>query len=531
MSESGTKDSKLLKRLHFEMLLFDLSRAFVNISVDEIDSTLESALQRIAEFLRFDRVTFIQKLKNDQLKASHSWSVNNVPKVTPYFVNERFPQLVEYFEKTRTPMVLSLEEEIPDEISRDAELLKQGGTKSVVIVPLIVGGSSLGGLTAGSFLEKRDISERLLHRLRLLAEIFANAMSRKESHDSLMQAFQEISELKEQLEAECTYLREEIKLDHDFSRVVGQSPAIQQVLQQVERVAPMNTTVMVQGETGTGKELIARSIHDISPRRNRPLIKVDCASLPANLIENELFGHEKGAYTDAREKKIGRLELANGGTVFLDEIGELPLQVQSRLLRVLQENAFERVGGSQVIHVDIRIIAATNRDLEDEVRKGNFREDLWYRLNVFPLSVPPLRKRKEDIPLLVNWFVQQCNKKVGKQIDKIPNTTLQVLQNHRWPGNIRELENVIERMVINSQGKTLQTHEFTERAGGSEHTQFQLGTLADFERQHILQTLIHTGWKIQGPGGAAEILGIKPSTLRDRMKKREIKRPTIPWPT
>jgi len=392
---------------------------------------------------------------------------------------------------------------------------------------LIVGGTFLGALTSGSISIKRSISDELIHRFRMLGEIFATALMRQKNEEALRQAFNEIKQLKDQLEAEWSYMREEIKLEHDFSNVIGQSEALQNVLLQVEQVAATDTTVLILGETGTGKELIARSLHNVSLRRDRPLIKVDCASLPANLIENELFGHEKGAFTGAAEKKIGRLELADGGTVFLDEMGELPLELQSKLLRVLQENAFERVGGTKTIQIDIRVIAATNRDLKEDVRKGVFREDLWYRLNVFSITVPPLRERKEDIPLLVDRIVQQNSKKLGSKINKISNSELEVLQNYSWPGNIRELENVITRSLITSTGKTLKIETFKEEQNlpitGTDLHKLLLET----EQKYVMKALEQTGWKIQGPHGAAKLLGIKPTTLRDRMKKIGIKRPTI----
>ena len=360
----------------------------------------------------------------------------------------------------------------------------------------------------------------------MLGEIFANALMRKKSEQSLRKAFTEIKRLKDQLESENTYLQEEIKLDHNFANVIGQSEALQNVLHQIEQVAATDTTVLIFGESGTGKELIARSLHNVSLRNQRPLIKVDCASLPANLIENELFGHEKGAYTGAGDKRIGRMELADKGTVFLDEIGEMPLEVQSKLLRVIQENQFERLGGTQTIQVDVRIIAATNRNLEKEVRKGRFREALWYRLNVFPVSVPPLRERKEDIPLLVEWIIGRSGKKLGKKVDKISTTAMEILQNYSWPGNIRELENIVTRALITTTGSILQAESFKEIRSSGFAEEKRIATLVETEWEQILKALKRTGWKIQGPHGAAKLLDINPSTLRERIKKRGIRRPS-----
>ena len=331
----------------------------------------------------------------------------------------------------------------------------------------------------------------------------------------------EIVRLREQLQADYSYLQEEIKLTHDFEHIIGNSNELRYVLHKVEQVAPSNTTVLILGETGTGKELIARAIHSSSPRRHRPLIKVDCASLSPTLIEGELFGHEKGAFTGAQARKIGRFELAHASTLFLDEIGELPLELQTKLLRVVQEGEFERLGNSQTLKVDVRIIAATNRDLEGEVRKGRFREDLWYRLNVFPITVPPLRQRKDDIPLLVQSFVNRLSRKMGKEITKIPQQVLNTLQQYSWPGNIRELENVIERALIDTKGPVLQL-------AGKINASLALmpaspsQSLEAVERAHILQVLQEVNWKIDGKDGAAARLELNPSTLRSRMRKLAI---------
>ena len=345
---------------------------------------------------------------------------------------------------------------------------------------------------------------------------------RKESEVKLHKANEELQELKNQLEAENVYLQQELRLDPTFGEMVGQSDAIKYVLFKVMQVAPTDTTVLVTGETGTGKELVARAIHGASSRKNRPLIKVNCAALAPSLIESELFGHEKGAFTGAGARKQGRFELANGGTVFLDEIGELPLELQVKLLRVIQENEFERLGGTKTIKTDVRIIAATNRNLKVEVENGNFREDLWYRLNVYPITVPPLRQRKEDIPLLVEHFVRGYAKKFGKTITSVSPRTLQTFQAHSWPGNVRELANVIERAVIHAKGSVLHSVDHLEEL--TEEPPFAAKTLEEVEREYIIRTLENTGWRIEGPHGAANILGLNPSTLRTRMSKLGIQR-------
>ncbi|MCP4629866.1 MAG: PAS domain S-box protein [bacterium] len=350
---------------------------------------------------------------------------------------------------------------------------------------------------------------------------------RKEGEIKLQNAYLEIEQLTAQLEADHTYLREEIRLEHDYENILGNSDMMKYVLFRAEQVASTDTTVLILGETGTGKELIARAIHNASPRKVRPLIKVDCASLPANLIESELFGHEKGAFTGAAKKRVGRFELANGATLLLDEIGELPLDLQPKLLRVLQDGEFERLGSSQTLRTDVRIIAATNRNLEEDVGKKLFRMDLWYRLSVFTISTPPLRERSEDIGLLVNHIIKNFERKHGKRIRSVPTNVFTKLQNYSWPGNVRELENVIERAVINTQGDTLQLEDSldAQRPGDAEFPNLPIKSLAEIEREHMLLALRKTNWKIHGKDGAAVLLDINPSTFRGRMRKHGIQRP------
>ena len=345
---------------------------------------------------------------------------------------------------------------------------------------------------------------------------------RREAEEQLKKAHAELSTMKNQLEAENIYLQAELQMDHTFGEIVGQSDAIKYVTFKINQIAPMDSTVLITGETGTGKELVARAIHDSSKRSYRPLIKVNCAALSPTLIESELFGHEKGAFTGAGARSIGRFELAAGGTIFLDEIGELPLELQSKLLRVIQEGEIERVGSTKTLNVDVRIIAATNRNLKDEVDQGKFRQDLWYRLNVFPITVPPLRQRPEDVPLLVDHFVARAARKFGKTIDSVPTRTMQALQSHYWPGNVRELMNVIERAVIHTQGNVLRLAEHFEPAPEEQSSVFQ--SLENVEREYILRVLEHTGWRIEGRSGAAKILELNPSTLRTRMAKLHVQK-------
>jgi formate hydrogenlyase transcriptional activator len=328
---------------------------------------------------------------------------------------------------------------------------------------------------------------------------------------------------KARLEAQNVYLQEEIKGTHNFEELIGSSTTLKKVLKNVERVAPTDSTVLIIGETGTGKELIARAIHNLSPRKNKPLVKVNCAAIPAGLIESELFGHEKGAFTGALTKKMGRFELADKGTLFLDEIGELPLDLQSKLLRVLQEGEFERVGGTQTFTLNVRVIAATNRDLEQLSKTGHYRPDLYYRLNVFPIHLPALREREGDIPLLVQYFVRKFAVNFGKKIDRITERMMSALQRYQWPGNIRELEHVIERAVILSEGSELEPIEWLSPSHGKAGAAKTL-TLEEMERQHIVDVLEHTNWRVSGEKGAAKILGLNPTTLEARMKKLNITR-------
>ena len=370
---------------------------------------------------------------------------------------------------------------------------------------------------------ERRVEERTVELRTANEKLGLEIEERRQTEASLSQAISEIEMLKDQLEAENIYLRREMIMKHRFVDILGQSDGLKYVLYRTEQVAPLNTTVLILGETGTGKELIAAAIHELSPRKNRLLITVNCAALPANLIESELFGREKGAFTGADTRRIGRFEVAHGSTLCLDEIGELPLELQAKLLRVIQHNEFERLGSSQTIKVDVRIVATTNRNLEDEVRKGRFRQDLYYRLNVFPITVPPLRKRKEDIPLLVQTFAERYARKLGKQITSIQKETMKALQDYPWPGNIRELESIIERSVILCPGPVLQLADKLKNPGLPSPSTGD--TLEEMERNQIFKILSETRWRIEGKDGAAAILGLHPSTLRARMHKLGIVRP------
>ena len=375
------------------------------------------------------------------------------------------------------------------------------------------------------------VRERSGELIRANEQLLQEIEERKGAQESLRVSYAEVQQLKDQFHAENIYLTQEIDREYNFGEIIGQSKTLENVFFRVEQVAPQDTTVLLLGETGTGKGAVARAIHSRSnpARKSRPMITVNCAALPANLIESELFGREKGAFTGSTERQMGRFELADNGTLFLDEIGEMPLELQVKLLRVIQEGEFERLGGSRTIKVNVRIIASTNRNLEEAIHSGGFRQDLFYRLNVFPITIPPLRQRKEDIPLLVNYFVAKFNKKIGKRIETVSKNTLDTLHDYNWPGNVRELESVIERAVITSQGTSLQVLDRFEstRKSGEQETQDAKG-LAELQRNHILQILQDTGWRIEGNNGAAAILGLNPSTLRGRMRKEGIHRRNVP---
>ena len=353
---------------------------------------------------------------------------------------------------------------------------------------------------------------------------FRDITDRKQREKELKATLRKLNILQSRLQKENTYLREEIEVVHNFQEIIGQSNAIKQLLKKVTQVASTDATVLLLGETGTGKELIARAVHNLSIRKDRALVKVNCAALPHNLIESSLFGHNKGAFTGALSDNTGKFELADGGTIFLDEIGELPLELQTKLLRVLQDGEVERLGQPEAVKVDVRVIAATNRNLENMIKAKKFRQDLYYRLNVFPITCPPLRDRKGDVPILAKYFIDKYNLKIGKKVNFIPKKTMGILESYDWPGNVRELENIIERALIISQGKNLKIGNwFYQDAYKSDDN--KNSTLQNVEQRHIRKILESTLWRVSGKGGAAEKLGLKPTTLEARMKKLGIVRP------
>lgn len=416
----------------------------------------------------------------------------------------------------RTPLYRP---QLPDDrgFFEDGHFLAEG-LQSVLYLPLMTRDRILGTFQVVSAIPSRYTDEDIAFLLQVANQL-ALALDNALCYDL-------IRSLRDQLHKENVYLQEEIKSTHNFEEIIGESPAIRRVLRSVEQVAPTDSTVLIRGETGTGKELIARAIHDLSQRRSRPLVRVNCAALPAGLVESELFGHEKGSFTGALNKKIGRFELAHQGTIFLDEVGDLPLETQAKLLRVLQEQEFERVGGAQTITVNVRVMAATNRDLKAAVTQQTFRADLFYRLNVFPIHIPPMRERTEDIPILARYFIDKYMKKMNKRFEAIGHSTMDRLVQYPWPGNVRELEHVIERAVIYCTGPTLDIgNEALSVTSAAMATPERLMTLEEMERGHILKVLKLTKWVIGGPKGAAELLNIHPNTLRSRLPKLGITKP------
>ncbi len=508
--------------LGFERLLSHLSAVLINVSVEDLDKEIEQGLRRIADFLKMDRAV-VYEFSNSEttLEAIHSYAAAETF-TSPAIL--RREDLSSFFERLVRGETVAIEEpgDGPAEVADYPRYLQEQGVQSAVAVPLRVGGGIRGFVGWAAIRARREFSEGLVQRLQLVGEIFGSALARSRSEAKLRSALTTIEQLKDRLQKENLYLQQEVKVTHNFQTIIGSSRALSRTLRQVEQVAGTDTTVLLLGETGTGKEVLARAIHDLSPRRDRALVKVNCAALPSTLVESELFGREKGAYTGALTRQVGRFEVADGSTIFLDEIGDLPPEIQVKLLRVLQDGEFERLGSTRTIKANVRVIAATNRDLAKAVQEGHFREDLYYRLNVFPITVPPLRERSEDIPQLVWAFVQEFAEGMAKVIDTIPRAVMERLQQYPWPGNIRELRNVIERAVITSRGSALEVQ--LPQFPGARVGEPPIVELEEVERRHILAILQRTGWRVRGEHGAARLLGLKPTTLEARIKKLGILR-------
>ena len=636
--------AELEDRLRFETLLAELSARFVNLPPERVDQEIEDALRCLVEALYADRSGLGRLTEGGgDFVVTHAFAVPGVEKfpLVPSLATEA--PLLSRTLLSGQPFVMPRLADLPAEGERERRLFASRQIRSGMVVPLMVGGRVIGGVGCSLAHGEREWPESVVRGLRLIADVFANALARQDAdralreseermrlaaaaaniglwdwniprdaiwaseraralygaqpdepanfqrlmacvhaedrtrldeairnafrrggefheeyrvvhpdgairwldvvgfcdldvggqparmvgasiditerrdHEILLRnALEEVRRLQAQLQQENLYLQQEVKASQGHGRIVGQSPAILRVLAQVEQVAPTSSSVLLLGETGTGKELLATAIHELSLRRDRAMVRVNCAAIPAALIESELFGREKGAYTGALARQIGRFEMANGSTIFLDEISELPPESQAKLLRALQEREVERLGNPKPVRVDVRVIAATNRDLARAVAEGRFREDLYYRLNVFPITAPPLRERREDIPLLVWAFVEEFSKAMGKPIQAVAKASLRSLQQYHWPGNVRELRNAVERAMILASGPTLRID-----LPGVVSTPVSRGlaTLAEVEREHIQRVLESTHWRVRGVGGAAEILGLPPTTLESRMAK------------
>jgi PAS domain S-box-containing protein len=513
ITESKCNQEELQKSLRFEMLLTELSARFVSVTAANIDSEIVNAQRQIVEALDLDRSTLAQLQDDQNFVVTHCWAL---PGLEPFpgFAVKDLPWMANVILRGEQVCYARIAD-LPEEAARDKEVALRFGPQSSAIFPFKVGGKVIGGIAFGSVRREREWPDTIVNRLRLVVEMIGNGLARTRAEKATQDAFDEVQRLRDRLRRENTYLQQEVRAARGHVGLIGESAALKLVLAQVEQVAATNSTVLLVGETGTGKELLASAIHERSLRGSKPMVKVSCAAIPETLIESELFGREKGAYTSALTRQVGRFELAHGSTLFLDEVGELPLEMQVKLLRVLEERLVERLGSSKPIQVDVRIIAATNRDLEKAVREKAFRADLFYRLNVFPIRTPALRERPEDIPLLVRSFVDEFAKSFGKGIEEVDKNCIPALQRYPWPGNIRELRNTVERAMILASGPLLQINPPSDYSdlGGTGLS------YVDAERKHVRNVLEMTGWRIRGRGGAAEILGLKPTTLDSRIAK------------
>jgi formate hydrogenlyase transcriptional activator len=513
----------------FEATLAAIAARLLGAPLESFDACITDVLFRLVQLLEVERSMFALVDPGDGiLRSTHAVAA---PGVRPFPVGHRMhetsPWILEQLSEKRVPVVVSSGSDLPPEAGVDAQTIRAFDVRSVALFPIVAGDQLLGAFSFGTTLRERSWPQQLVDRLSLIGQVFAGALLRREQEGKLRGTLTELEALRERLQLENEYLRERTFSAQGFEDIVGESPALRRVLFQAEQVAPTDATVLLLGETGTGKELLARAIHFRSHRRARTLITVNCAALTSTLVESELFGHEKGAFTGASSRKIGRFELADRSTLFLDEVGEIPLNLQAKLLRVLQEGEFERLGSSITHKVDVRVIAASNRDLAAAAREGTFRPDLYYRLRVFPVEVPPLRARRDDIPLLVWYLVGQLGAALGKKVERVPASTMDRLVAYDWPGNVRELRNVLERAIILSPGPGLLLEELGDgicTAVTASDMPDGVRTLEDVERDHILRVLESCDWHVRGPRNAAKQLGLNASTLYSRMKKLGIQR-------
>ena len=509
--------------LRFEHLFSKLSAKFVNLSsTDRVRDEIVDGLKEIVLNTGLASGTLIEFSEGSLGGKLYQWT----PEVIPQSLSE-----AEFFEnfawgmgqlKSGIPLDHVNIADIPEAGYRERSVFKKFGFKFTVSQPFTVGKKVVGAL---AFCGKGATPRDMFTHVKVLAEVFCNSISRGRSEEALQRAIAELDTLREQFGVGDNCLPCEGNSEPSYGAFVGSSDALKTVFRKIEQVASSRATVLVTGETGTGKELVARAIHDLSPRGKRPFVKLNCGALAASLIESELFGHEKGSFTGAFARKIGRFELADKSSIFLDEIGELPMDLQVKLLRVVQEGEFERVGSSETRKVDVRIIVATNRDLQALVAEKKFREDLYYRFDVFPIHCPPLRERREDIPALVGHFLDKFRKETDKRIECIPQRAMTALMEYNWPGNIRELQNVVERAVLRSTSARLNFDDWYPVQGVTRSNPVSLRGLHDAERDYIMEVLQLTGWRVSGENGAAKILQVNPKTLESMMKRLNVCRP------
>jgi transcriptional regulator with GAF, ATPase, and Fis domain len=520
--------------LQFEQVVAAAASKFVHVTPEQVDEEIEKTMGRICECVDADLSTLLQwnDPQKSTLLVSHEWNAGSIS--GPYFrgvvLSDAYPWLAVRLRETK-PLLISNLDDFPPKAAIERARCEQIGIQSIVWAPFVAAHGLQGYIALSTVNRQGPWLGSIVPRLGLLGNVFVSAIERRRSDLELLQAYDEIRKLKDHLESENITLREEIITSFKDDELIGKSHAFRTVLHQVEQVGRTDSTVLILGETGTGKGLIARKIHQQSRRKDRPLVTVNCAALPTTLIESELFGHEKGAFTGAVSRKIGRFELADGGTIFLDEIGDLPIELQAKLLRVLQDHEFERLGSSTTKSVDTRVIAATNRDLDKLIAQGTFRDDLYYRLGVFPIRIPPLRERRDDIPLLVWFAITNLQTRLGKTFETVPAWVMDALISYDWPGNVRELRNIVERAMILSPDTRLELestflgrHRTTRASAPTRERQSE--NLEDVERAHIVSVLKGCDWKVRGKGGAAERLGLKRTTLHSRMKRLGIRRPT-----
>ena len=514
----------LAEHLEFERLIADIASELAQTMPGQLGGSIDSTLQALGQFFGTQRA-FLAMFTNDGKSLYHKsiWAAEGIDVPSFFFELDMAAASPWFAQQIRTGKVVNTGPalvDLPDESGDLRERLKREGINSGVVVPVRVEDRSIGALGLDTVDQPVEFPPSIVDRLKIVADTIGSTIHRVESQIELQGSLDQIRKLSDQIEEENTYLRNEIEINYRHDEIVGESTTLKMALSQAEKVASQATCVLIQGETGTGKELFARAIHKMSPRGKRSMLMVNCGALPGTLIESELFGREKGAFTGAISRELGRFEVADGSTIFLDEIGDLSIELQSKLLRVLENGRFERLGSSKPISVDVRVIAATNHDLKKRVQEGRFRKDLYYRLGVFPINLPPLRERQEDIPLLVWTFAGRLGKQMGKTIERISQKTMNLLQGYSWPGNVRELRNVVERAIIMSTDKTLRI----DSLGFEDEVRIPDATLKQVEKAHILKVLESTGWRVSGKHGAAEVLGLKESTLRARMKKAGIKR-------